>query len=126
MKRYYILIITAAVALTSCKKWLDVRPESEVEQEVLFSKEDGFKDAINGLYSRAVIENLYGREMIAGIPEVLSQNYSIGYQNGWNYRETMLFNFKNSTFMDRRDDIWEGLYNVIANANIVLSYVDKR
>lgn len=126
MKKYLILILAAAGTLSSCKKWLDVRPQSQVEQEVLFSKEDGFKDAINGLYSRAVKENLYGREMIGGIPEVLSQNYSIGFDDPWGFRQTMLFNYNNQTFMDHRDDIWEGLYNVIGNSNVILSYVDKK
>lgn len=126
MKKYLILILAAAGTLSSCKKWLDVRPQSQVEQEVLFSKEDGFKDALNGLYSRAVKENLYGRELTGGVPEVLSQNYAIGFNDGWNFRQTMLFNFRNATFMDHRDDMWEGLYNVIANSNLILTYIDKK
>ncbi|UYQ92114.1 RagB/SusD family nutrient uptake outer membrane protein [Chitinophaga horti] len=126
MKKYLILIIAAAATLSSCKKWLDVRPESEVEQDVLFSKEDGFKDAVNGLYSRAVIDNLYGRDLTIALPEVLAQNYTHGARDAWTYRQTSLFNYRDATFIGYRDQIWLGLYNIVANSNIILSYADKK
>jgi hypothetical protein len=45
MKKYLIFIIPLLV-FTSCKKFLDVQPESDVTKEQLFSTEDGFEEAL--------------------------------------------------------------------------------
>lgn len=125
MKQYLITIITICT-LASCSKWLDVTPASEVSKDALFSTEDGFKEAVNGLYGRLTKEDLFGRELTAGTIDALAQNYSTDVNDPWRYRQTMLYNFRDQYFMERRDAIWKGLYNVIANANLILENVDEK
>lgn len=52
LKLYMRWAITAIllVAMTGCEKWLDVRPESEVGEGDMFSTEQGFMDALYGVY----------------------------------------------------------------------------
>lgn len=38
------------LCITSCEKWLDVNPKSEIKADKLFDTEAGFKDALTGLY----------------------------------------------------------------------------
>jgi len=125
MKRYLVLIIIITV-FGSCKKWLDVQPQSQVSQDDLFSTEDGFKEAINGLYSRCAQKDLYGKELLGGFPDVLAQNYTIASDDPVHYKETAIYNYKDADFISRKDSAWRGLYNVIANANLILEKVDKQ
>ncbi|KAA2240387.1 RagB/SusD family nutrient uptake outer membrane protein [Chitinophaga agrisoli] len=125
MKKYLILIITIA-ALSSCSKWLDVTPKSQVSQDALFSTEDGFKEALNGLYSRCAQTDLYGVELTVGLPEVLAQNYALGTLDVFHYQQTALFNYKDDYFLIKKDSAWQGLYNVIANSNQILDNIDKQ
>jgi len=119
---FLLLMLT----LASCKKWLEVEPESEISAPVLFSTENGFMEALNGIYSRCSETDLYGKELTFGTPEVLAQNYTMGYNEGLDYTQTSLYNYNNSNFIDRKDKIWAGLYNGIVNANLVLENVDSR
>jgi hypothetical protein len=125
MQKYLILIITIAL-LSSCSKWLDVKPLTEVEEDVLFSTEAGFQEAINGLYTRCAQQNLYGRELTVGFPEVLAQNFTTSPEDIIKYRQTMLYNYKDESFLTRKDSAWTGLYNVIANSNLILEHTDKQ
>lgn len=125
MKQYLISILTICL-LASCSKWLDVTPASEVSKDALFSTEDGFKEAINGLYGRLTKEDLFGRELTVGSLDALAQNYTVDVSDPWMYGPTMRFNYKDQYFMSRRDEMWKGLYNVVANANLVLENVDAK
>ncbi|HEU4554620.1 MAG TPA: RagB/SusD family nutrient uptake outer membrane protein [Chitinophaga sp.] len=121
-----LLLLMAVITCTSCKKWLDVQPQSQVSRDELFSTEDGFKEAINGLYSRCARTDLYGMELLGGFPDVLAQNYSMATDDPVRYRQTALYNYKDVDFISRKDSAWRGLYNVIANANLILENVDKQ
>ncbi|WP_285008980.1 RagB/SusD family nutrient uptake outer membrane protein [Pedobacter faecalis] len=118
-------LLAVVVSLTSCKKWLDVEPESEISAPVLFSTENGFMEALTGIYTRCAQTDLYGKEMTFGTPEVLAQNYTMGFNEGLNYSQTSQYNYNNSDFIDRKDKIWAALYNGIVNANLILENVDK-
>lgn len=125
MKKYLISIITICT-LASCSKWLDVTPRSEVAKDDLFETEDGFKEALNGLYSRLTVEQMFGRELSVGMLDAMAQNYNVDALDSRGYRQAIQFAYKQQTFMQRRDDIWIGYYNVIANANLILENIDEK
>ena len=123
MKRYLVLILLFA---TSCSKWLDIKPISEVSGDELFQTEDGFKDAVNGLYSLCLNEDIYGKELMGGLPDVLAQNYSVPVTDNAGYRQAAMYNYKDKELIGRKDRIWQRLYEVIANSNLILSKVDQK
>lgn len=125
MKKYYLLIILMA-GLVSCKKWLDVTPQSEIAQGVLFSTQAGFEEALNGVYSRCAREDSYGKEITCGFLDVLAQNYVITNLDPQAYRQTALYNYNDENFMNRRDDAWKALYAAIANSNLILHHIDAK
>ena len=124
-KKLLIGLCFLAVSLSSCKKWLELQPESEIAAPVLFSTENGFMDAINGVYNLAGSVDLYGKELTFGTPEALAQNYSMRNDNQ-KYRQTTLYNYKDGTFIERKDKIWAGLYSAIVNCNLILANVDEK
>ena len=72
-----ITIFCFLLLFTSCKKFLDVIPESDIAKDELFNTAEGFEEALNGVYSRATQGDIYGNELTFGLPDVLAQNYSI-------------------------------------------------
>ncbi|WP_192349626.1 RagB/SusD family nutrient uptake outer membrane protein [Algoriphagus sp. Y33] len=128
MKKYLILF-SGLLIFSSCADYLDVRPESQIEKEVLFSTEYGFFEALNGVYVRGTEGDIYGNELTFGSLDVLAQNYSM--TNGSNtlaetYAETADFNYLDNSFVTRKNSIWNGLYNAIGNCNLILENIDEK
>jgi hypothetical protein len=125
MRTLSILLIIAC-SFTSCSKWLDIKPQSEVSQDVLFSTQEGFQEALNGIYSRCSQSDSYGRDITCGFLDVMAQNYSIDSKDPLNYIQTALFNFKSDSLISRKDHAWKALYNGVANSNIILQHIEGK
>lgn len=74
MKNYISIFCIGVLMLTSCSKWLDVRPESEVDMETLLQTETGFQEALNGVYTNCNTNAIYG-ELTCGFPDYLAGLY---------------------------------------------------
>jgi len=83
--KIFTWIIVVSILFSSCKKWLDVRPESQIEKDELFQTESGFQEALNGVYTNCTDFNSYGVQLTFAMPDVLAQNYSIAPQDYLNY-----------------------------------------
>ena len=59
-------LVGLLLLLSSCSNWLDVDLINEVEEEKLFSTEQGFHEALAGIYSKMSKSELYGAEMTFG------------------------------------------------------------
>src|SRR5687768_13925688 len=121
MKKYLLTAI-AICALSSCSDYLDVRPASQIDRDLLFETEEGFLEALNGIYSRGASSDIYGNELTFGFLDVMAQNYSVVDITGsaFPYQQTAIFNFNDKDFIARRDAVWSGLYNAIGNCNLLL------
>lgn len=124
MQKYYIIIVVAVV-LASCNKWLDVQPEAEITKEELFKTESGFMEALNGIYTACAINEVYGVELSAGLPEVLAQNYHFEVNDKDGYKQTSLYNYTDPRFIERKDKVWRRMYNAIANCNLIVENMEK-
>ena len=73
MKNMKIIIIALLTCLTmsSCEKWFDVSPKSDVKSDDLFKDENGFWDVLTGVYSIMVTPSAYGRELSFGYLDVM-------------------------------------------------------
>lgn len=123
MKIIY-LIFPAIFLLGSCSKWLDVKPQSQISAQQLFSSQEGFEEALNGVYTRASQQGQYGDELTYGFLDVLAQNYSIPPRDYTGYLQTSLYNYNDINFVSRKDSVWSGLYSTIANCNLILANID--
>ena len=54
------LIVGMALLSVSCDKWLDVKPQSQLDRDDLFSSENGYSDALIGVYAELCDGSLYG------------------------------------------------------------------
>lgn len=115
-----------AFGLSSCSKWLDLQPESDIDKAILFTTEEGFKEALLGIYTRCSRTDLYGKELTIATPEVLAQNYTITNIDSYRYLQTQNYKYNDANFIQRKDNIWKGLYNGIVNANLILEEIDAK
>ena len=121
MKKKILTAILALPLLVSCGEWLDVQPKTSVEEEDLFAREYGFKDALTGFYVKMGKTMLYGQtltyyymDMLAGLYESAPDVYdwSAVYAYDGTYQSTV-------------NSIYSEMYNVIANINNFLKFVDQ-
>ena len=65
MKRY-IIVCLSILFFSSCSNWLDVQPKTTVEEEEVFSREIGFKEALTGIYIKMASKDLYAKNLSYG------------------------------------------------------------
>lgn len=131
MKRIYITffvpICAIAVSSTfvSCEKWLDIRPQTQVESDVVFEKESGFQDALTGVYLKLSDQALYGKELSFGLVDGLAGQFN-GLQQSNEYYPTTNYLYTADNFISKSENIYAGGYNAIANLNNLIENIDRR
>ncbi|MBE9598601.1 RagB/SusD family nutrient uptake outer membrane protein [Pedobacter sp. MC2016-24] len=123
MKRiYYIVIAMLALHLGACKKFLDVKPKTQVESDVAFKDESGYQNALTGVYVKLTAKSLYGKELTFGMIDVLGRQYSqiTGFYTNFN-----TYNYALDSVKTRTVAVWKDMYNGIANANNLIENLDR-
>ncbi|RZL19408.1 MAG: RagB/SusD family nutrient uptake outer membrane protein [Pedobacter sp.] len=123
MKKYLYITVICLLVCSSCKKFLDVQPESDVTKEQLFSSEDGFKEALNGVYNYCAGKDLYGGRLTFDIPELMAQNYDPAPGTD---RNIQAFIFTERQVIDINDGIWKNGYKAIGYCNAILEAIDAK
>ncbi|MBO5602909.1 MAG: RagB/SusD family nutrient uptake outer membrane protein [Prevotella sp.] len=108
--------------MTSCNDWLDVNPESQVEDNELFEAESGFKEALAGVYSGMVNEATYAKEMLYGAYGALAQEW---VNEPTSYQDIAVYNYDAASPTSLFANIWRNNYNAIANDNNLLKAIDE-
>ncbi len=120
MKNIYI-IIGLLFSLTACNNWLDVELDNKVDDDKLFSTQEGFQEALAGIYSRMSKPAMYGAGLTMEYIDVLSQYYSANST----YEYWVKYDYKNSGTKSTIASMWNSLYSNISQANCILEWADK-
>ena len=123
MKKYIVSICLGMFLFSSCSNWLDVKPKTTVEEEEVFSRELGFKEALTGVYIKMASTDLYAKNLSYGFLDILGQRYQINAVA--NYENPLWYTFPSTYTESYTETIWAKMYNVIANLNNLLYYCDK-
>lgn len=118
----YIIFLSVILTLSACQDWLDVQPMSEVDQDELFASEEGYFDALNGVYLNLGKSALYGNHLTMSTLDVLAQNYFI--PTGHSYIDMVYHNYETTFGEQVIASIWKESYNVIANCNNIIDHMD--
>ena len=115
MKKIFIplLLLVPAALSTSCGEWLDVQPKTSVEEEDLFSREYGFKDALTGFYIKMGKTGLYGQNLTYYYMDMLGGLYESAPDV---YDWSTIYAY-DGTYQTTVNSIYSDIYNVIANIN---------
>ncbi len=122
MKQNLLILFIATMVLTACQDWMDVKPKSEVDQVDMFSSQDGYQDALNGLYLMLGESDLYGDKLTMSFLDVLAQNYFI--PSGHSYIDLAFYNYDTEVSEAVISSVWNKVYNVIANCNNIIEHMD--
>jgi len=122
-----ILIIgslTLAIGFMSCKKFLNVEPKTSLSDSQLFSSEQGFQQALNGVYAQLASRNLYGDKMTMGFMSALAQNYALT-TGSIDLIETVKLNYTSPEVQNHVSNIWSTAYSAIAGVNKILANAEE-
>jgi hypothetical protein len=140
MKQQIITMVTILLLLSfsGCKKFLDVPPKDRVPQSLLFNDEQGFHDAMIGVYlaldkPRNVGRfGLYTQNLSMGMLSTLAYNYdnatvaNAGTEGGF-FNNTVIYAYADAgTVKPEIEAIWGGMYSTIASLNNLLNQVDGK
>ena len=127
-KIYFLAAALIIVSLTGCKKWLDTDPPLQVDENTVLSNEQGFKEALNGVYLQMGGKSVYGRDMTFGLMSVLGRSYdtTISPAIANLYYQGARYNFQDPEVKATFKNIWESLYISIANLNNILDNAESR
>jgi hypothetical protein len=120
-KKYYTVFLSLLLLTSACNEWLDVKPKSQIEEDVLYRREGGYKDVLYGAYTNMITPAMYGCEMTFGMVDVLGYVYpQVGNSEYTEYTEYI--EAKNGNYTDSRvesifNEMWQTGYNTIANLN---------
>ena len=127
MKKILYILLMGLVTLTSCEKWLDVAPNTDVPAKELFTTENGFTSALAGLYIVMTEDKTYGKNLSFGLMEQLAQMYD-KLPDGTSDRSSVyIYDRETSGAYNTKGvlaDTWQAQYHTIANANNLLKWWD--
>jgi starch-binding outer membrane protein, SusD/RagB family len=120
----WLVLLTGALTTGSCKKWLDVSPQTQVRERTLLETEQGFKDAMIGVYLHLGGAGVYGQNLTMGFMDVLGQRYAVGSTHSF-YRAS-LYQYADVSPKGNIAAIWSGLYTAIGNIDNLLLQIDDK
>lgn len=129
MKKLKLIICTviSLVSLCSCGDWLNVEPKTNIDETDLFKNEQGFKEALTGIYIKMCSTNLYGRELTYGFMDILAQRYENAQNQSANYNDASVwYTYPSTKTQTYTDNFWSEIYNIIANLNNLLSNIESK
>lgn len=132
MKTYrsYLFIAGLALGLTACNKQLETSPSNAVSEEIVLKNLTNLTALSEGTWA-SMMDDFYGGifgnpgfKVIALVSEVMGNDVALittKYSYAPNYRFTQMVDKTQS----RNSAIWNQLYKIINNSNIILANVDK-
>ncbi len=115
---------------SSCSKWFDVNPKTDVKADALFTSEHGFQSALAGLYISMTDDELYGQNLSYGMIERMAQVYDrLPYGLSDDDRH-LIYTYKKEEYgyntKNTLASIWSKGYNVIANSNNLMKWLERK
>ena len=134
-----LVTVSALVMLlvSGCKKFLDVPPKDQVPQSTLFKDEQGFKDALIGVYlgmdkpKNGANYGQYTTNLSMGMMSTLAFQYDNATTTnagvgGLFYNNVVYYVYLDGQVRQEIDGLWGGMYNNIANLNNILIQIESR
>lgn len=116
-----LVVLSLLAGLVSCSKWLAVDMEDSIMEDKLFSTNEGFLTALNGVYSTMNVN--YSSVMMMGALDVMAQYYNVAKNS--NHAFNAYATFKFDQFKSVSNSLWTSQYAMIANLNTILDHYEK-
>lgn len=120
MKKIYVFVIMAMCLGSSCKKFLDTKPQDFVSGEYYYSTEEELNTALAGVYSALAQDGTYSRNLV--------MEFAHGSDEGFYKRNDVNINamvYNHDASYAALNNCWRQLYDGINRANLLLQSIDK-
>jgi len=118
-RKYMVLLVAMVLVLTGCEKWLDVKPKTQVDADLLYQRESGYKDVLTGAYVNMSSTDMYGRELTFGFVDVVGNVYP---NSSGNYNYIRNFDFTSIRQVEAKvAGMWSRTYNTLSNLNNLIA-----
>lgn len=126
-KTVRIFLITVLCGVISACGFVDIDTPGLINDRKMFKDEQGFVDAMAGVYASMASNKLYGKELSYGFIDEIAQLY----HNDHEANETLLtrtydLQYRHSLVRARINSIWENAYAAISALNSMLSKAQGR
>ena len=112
--------------LTACSDWLDVKSETEYKEEELFSRENGFKSALTGIYMSLADRSIYGENLtMSAIEELGCVWYCDDFDQNPGFYYLHKHDYTNDYAKSIIKDIYHQLFFTITQTNVLLKNLDE-
>lgn len=127
LKKIFTVLLVAFV-FVSCESWLDVSPGAQIKETDQFSNEQGFKDALYGVYTSATNTSLYGADLTYRLLSVMSCSYSnhTASTSAGPYMYAQQYDYTNAAVKGYFNNIWNTGYSTIAHINLILKNIEAK
>ncbi len=125
----FILTLFGVLALSSCEDWFDIDPKTDIKAEDFFETANGFQSALQGVYTKMAEPATYGNNLTFGMLDQLSLMYDYVPTGAENKTDIFEYNYTTSygyNTKERISETWSAAYNLIANANNLNKWLDKK
>lgn len=116
------MVFSALVMLSSCSDWLDIEPVDTTTETDLFATGDGYRNALNGIYSQMATPAMYGKVLSWGELDAMGQLYKQTSSHGT--EEDYFSAYKYNKTLSTIEAIWSKAYNSIANCNNIIQRIE--
>ena len=99
------LIALVTIFISGCDDWLDISPKTQIKSDDNYASEQGYKDALTGVYLLMANESLYGKELTFGMTDAMAQYYT-GMRSNNTYTYDAAFDYDNTECESRINSIW--------------------
>ncbi|WP_185955278.1 RagB/SusD family nutrient uptake outer membrane protein [Solitalea koreensis] len=131
---WIVLSFIMLITFSGCEKFLELPVKDKVPQDQLFNDEQGFMDALNGVYfgmdnPNNGVKNLYTNDLSMGMLSIMTNNYynaATSALGSGMYAATAKYDYAGAALRPEIDGIWSGMYNNIANVNNILVHIDTK
>lgn len=120
-----LILIFSIIVTTSCENYLDVTSSTEIDSDEQFASENGFKDALLGVYIGMTAPELYSKDMTWNIIDLLGQQYA-PLTSPAQYDEIQQYKYKTTSSSRQIGALWKKSYNIIANINNTLGNLETK
>jgi hypothetical protein len=121
--KFIIIGFISLLLMSSCNDWLTVSPKTEVISKDLFTSEEGFKDALTGVYIQMKSNRAYGAALSMTTIEYLVSNWDS--QPGSTEQHLSRYNYTDAGVETTLASIYSQEYKIIASINAILDQIDN-
>jgi hypothetical protein len=118
-----VLLLALLITTAGCKKWLDVSPKTQIRERTFFENEQGFKEALTGVYIYLSNANAYGQNLTMGMLDAMGQRYNSAATAHIFYRASR-YEYNDATTKGYIANTWGAMYTAVGNLNNILTQVD--